>query len=166
VSAAEPARVAVGSDMRHPVADGLADALERRGCSVVLCGAVRGADTPWPEVAEQVARLVAGGAVDEGIVCCWTGTGVSIAANKVPGIRAALCGDAETARGARRWNDANVLALSLRATSAAVAEEILDAWLDTDTVDSGERDNIERVDEIERRYRERAVAQSSGHAVE
>ena len=159
-------RVAVGSDMRHPVADGIADALEQRGCTVVRCGAVQAADTPWPDVAEQVARLVAGGAVEDGIVCCWTGTGVSIAANKVPGIRAALCGDAETARGARRWNAANVLALSLRATSAAVAAEIVDAWLGTTDVDSAERDNIERVGDIERRYRERAVAQSSGHGVE
>ena len=61
-------------------------------------------------------------------MCCWTGTGASIAANKVPGIRAALCGDAETAEGARKWNDANVLALSLRTTSAALLSEILDAW--------------------------------------
>lgn len=162
----EPRRIAVGSDMRHPVADGLADALEQRGCTVVRCGAVHSSNTPWPDVAEQVARLVATAAVDDGIVCCWTGTGVSIAANKVPGVRAALCGDAETARGARRWNDANVLALSLRATSAAVAEEIVDAWLSTHDVDATEQDNIDRVGRIERRYRERAVAQQAGHAVE
>ncbi len=153
-------RVAVGSDMRHPVADGIADGLERRGCTVVRVGAVGAPETPWPDVAEQVARLVASGAVDDGVVCCWTGTGVSIAANKVPGVRAALCGDAETARGARRWNDANVLCLSLRASSAAVAEEIVTAWLETRDVDAAERDNIDRVSAIERRYRERAVAQS------
>jgi ribose 5-phosphate isomerase B len=100
--------------------------------------------------------------VDDGIVCCWTGTGVSIAANKVPGIRAALCGDAETARGARRWNHANVLALSLRATSQAVAEEIVDAWLSTTDVDASEQQNIDRVGEIERRYRERVAARSAG----
>lgn len=146
--------------MRHPVADSIADRLERNACSVVRCGAVHAADKPWPDVAEQVARLVATGAVDDGIVCCWTGTGVSIAANKVPGIRAALCGDAETARGARRWNDANVLALSLRATSAAIAEEIVDAWLATRDIDSNESENIAKVGEIERRYRERAVAHS------
>jgi ribose 5-phosphate isomerase B len=153
-------RIAVGSDMRHPVADGIADRLEQDGNSVVRIGAVGALDTPWPDVAEQVARLVAGHAVDDGVVCCWTGTGVSIAANKVPGVRAALCGDAETARGARKWNDANVLALSLRATSAAVADEIVDAWLQTRTVDATEQPNIAKVDEIERRYRERAVAQS------
>jgi ribose 5-phosphate isomerase B len=156
----EPRRVAVGSDMRHATADAIADRLEHNACSVVRCGAVHAPSTPWPDVAEQVARLVATGAVDDGIVFCWTGTGVSIAANKVPGIRAALCGDAETARGARRWNDANVLALSLRATSAAVAEEIVDAWLATRDVDSAESDNIAKVGEIERRYRERAVAHS------
>jgi ribose 5-phosphate isomerase B len=159
-------RVAIGSDTTHPVADGIAATLERAGCTVVRCGAVGAPDMPWPDVAEQVARLVASAAVDDGIVCCWTGTGVSIAANKVPGIRAALCGDAETARGARRWNDANVLALSLRATSAAVAQEIVDAWLAASGVDASEQANIERVGDIERRYRERAVAQSSAHGTE
>jgi ribose 5-phosphate isomerase B len=158
----QPRRVAVGSDMRHAVADAIAERLEANGCTVVRCGAVGAPDTPWPDVAEQVARLVATGAVDDGVVCCWTGTGVSIAANKVPGIRAALCGDAETARGARRWNDANVLALSLRATSAAVAEEIVDTWMQTRDVDTSERANIARVAGIEQRYRDRAVA----HAVE
>ena len=150
----------MGSDTRHPVADGIADRLEQDGCSVVRVGAVGAADTPWPDVAEHVARLVATRAVDDGVVCCWTGTGVSIAANKVPGIRAALCGDAETARGARKWNDANVLALSLRATSAAVAQEIVDAWMGTRSVDASEQPNIDRVSAIERRYRERAAAQS------
>jgi ribose 5-phosphate isomerase B len=72
-----------------------------------------------------------------------------MAANKVDGIRAALCGDAETARGARKWNDANVLALSLRTTSAPLLEEILDAWFATaPSDDSGDADNIRHVDEI------------------
>jgi ribose 5-phosphate isomerase B len=87
---------------------------------------------------------------------------VSIAANKVPGVRAALCGDAETARGARRWNDANVLALSLRATSAAVAEEIVDAWLERPAVDPAEAENIARVAAIEQRYLDRAAAAPRG----
>jgi ribose 5-phosphate isomerase B len=144
--------------MRHPVPEELALRLEERGCTVVRCGAVGAPDTPWPQVAEQVGRLVAQGVVESGIVCCWTGTGVSIVANKVPGVRAALCADAQTARGARRWNDANVLALSLRATSVAVAEEIVDAWFDETSVDPDEAANIRAVGEIEARYRERAVA--------
>jgi ribose 5-phosphate isomerase B len=86
---------------------------------------------PWPEVAACVAHDVADGVADEGILFCWTGTGVSIAANKVPGIRAALCGDAETARGARLWNDANLLCLSLRTTTEALAQEIIKAWFTT-----------------------------------
>lgn len=86
---------------------------------------------PWPDVGRQVGEAVAQGRADAGVVCCWTGTGVSIAANKVAGVRAALCADAETARGARRWNDANVCALSLRLTSEQVAHEILDAFLST-----------------------------------
>jgi ribose 5-phosphate isomerase B len=97
-----------------------------------------------------VGEAVVEGSADFGIVCCWTGTGVSIAANKVPGVRAALCGDAETAAGARRWNDANVLALSLRTTTASVAGEILDAWL-TASVDPDERAVIARVDSSEPR---------------
>jgi ribose 5-phosphate isomerase B len=152
-------RIAVGSDMRHATADFVVTHLEEAGCSVVRCGAAGGGDdAPWPGVAEAVARLVAQGAVDEGVVCCWTGTGVAIAANKVPGVRAALCADAATAAGARRWNDANVLALSLRATSAAVAEEILDAWLGTSGIDPSEAANIAAVTAIERRYQERAAA--------
>src|SRR5919197_180316 len=79
-------------------------------------------------IGEAAARDVAEGRADQAVVCCWTGTGASIAANKVPGVRAALCGDAQTAQGARHWNDANVLALSLRATSDAELGEILDAW--------------------------------------
>ena len=144
-------RLVVGSDLRHPVPDALAERLEAQGATITRVGAVGGADTPWPDVAETVGRLVADGQADSGIVFCWTGTGVSIAANKVDGVRAALCGDAETARGARRWNDANVLALSLRATSAALADEIVDAWLLTDDVDPGERPNIQRVSALERR---------------
>ena len=129
--------------MRHSTADFVVTHLEEAGCSVVRCGAVSGGDeAPWPGVAEAVARLVAQGAVDEGVVCCWTGTGVTIAANKVPGVRAALCADAVTASGARRWNDANVLALSLRATTVGVAEEILDAWLSTSGIDPSEAANV------------------------
>jgi ribose 5-phosphate isomerase B len=146
-------RVAVGSDTRHPVADSVATRLEAAGFAVIRCGAVEAADTPWPETAEQVARLVAQGAVEAGVVCCWTGTGVSIAANKVPGIRAALCKDAETARSARRWNDANVLALGLSDATPDAAGAIVDAFLGTAGVDPEETANIERVAALERRYR-------------
>jgi ribose 5-phosphate isomerase B len=149
-------RVAVGSDMRHETASAVADHLESVGCAVVRCGAVDGPDTPWPDAAEEVARLVAQGAVDTGVICCWTGTGVSIAANKVPGIRAALCGDAETARGARRWNDANVLAIGLANTDASAARAIVEAWLESTEVDPDESRNIDRVHELEERYRSRS----------
>jgi ribose 5-phosphate isomerase B len=145
-------RVAIGSDMKHDTATAVAAHLESAGLDLVRCGAVEGADAPWPDVAEQVARLVAQGAVDTGILCCWTGTGVSIAANKVPGVRAALCGDAETARGARRWNDANVLALSLASTNAGDAAAIVDAWLEVTEIDPDEARNIARVAELEERY--------------
>ena len=105
----------------------------------------------WAEVGRKVGEAVAAGEADTGVLFCWTGTGASIAANKVDGVRAALCGDAETARGARRWNNANVLALSLRTTSEPLLEEILDGWFDAEP--STDRDDVANVDhlgEIER----------------
>src|SRR5205823_14838278 len=124
-------RIAVASDERTGVADAVVDELRRRGHDPVLHGALADDERDdWAWASEAAARDVANGRADQGIVCCWTGTGASIAANKVDGIRAALCGDAETARGARKWNDANGLALSLRTTSEAVLGEILDAWFD------------------------------------
>ncbi|MFJ3718421.1 RpiB/LacA/LacB family sugar-phosphate isomerase [Streptomyces sp. NPDC090057] len=122
-------RISVSSDMDEPVARHLVEELRRRGHEVREHGALRpGADPRWAVCSEAAAREVADGAADQAVVCCWTGTGASIAANKVPGVRAALCTDAATAEGARRWNDANVLALGLRLTSAPVLGEILDAW--------------------------------------
>ncbi|MFF5403211.1 RpiB/LacA/LacB family sugar-phosphate isomerase [Streptomyces misionensis] len=122
-------RISVSSDMDEPVARRLVAELRRRGHEVRTHGALReGADPQWAVCSEAAAREVADGTADQAVVCCWTGTGASIAANKVPGVRAALCPDAATADGARRWNDANVLALSLRLTSEPLLTEILDAW--------------------------------------
>lgn len=121
-------RIAFGTDERTALTDHLLLLLAERGHEVVVVGE----GIAWPDVGRGVGEVVARGEADRGIVCCWTGTGVSIAANKVPGIRAALCTDAETARGARRWNDANVLALGLRLTSEVVAGEIVDAFLATE----------------------------------
>lgn len=123
-------RVALGADDQTRVVDSVADFLTARGHRVTRYGKAAGEDEAWAGTARRVAEAVAAGEQDLGVVCCWTGTGVSIAANKVPGVRAALCTDAETARGARRWNDANVLALSLRLTSEEIAKEIVSAWLE------------------------------------
>jgi ribose 5-phosphate isomerase B len=121
--------VALGSDMRNELTAALERSLRERGFDVRLFGALASDDKEdWPSVGRSVGDAVASGECAQGVVCCWTGTGVSIAANKVSGIRAALCHDAATAQGARIWNDANVLALSLRATSIPVAQEMLDAW--------------------------------------
>ena len=145
-------RVAVAADELTGVASLLPEELRRRGHEPLLHGAYSGTERPdWAWASEAAARDVADGRAEQAIVACWTGTGASIAANKVPGIRAALCGDARTAEGARRWNDANVLALSLRATSQAELEEILDAWFAGSA--SGEPDDVENVthlSEIER----------------
>ena len=133
-------RVAFGSDDKAGVATAIVSLLEGAGHEVQVL-ALPGW---WPDVGRQVAEAVASGGADRGVVCCWTGTGVSIAANKVDGIRAALCVDAETARGARKWNDANVLAISLRLTSEQIAAEILEAFLGTDP-EPGEADAISRL---------------------
>ncbi len=146
-------KIALGSDERTHLTDFLGDELERRGHDVELVGPPAGEEIGWTDVAERVARKVAAGEREQGLLCCWTGTGVSMAANKVAGVRAALCADAETARGARRWNDANVLCLSLRATSVIVAKEILDAWFGAGP-DAGEAANIEKLRALDGRRAE------------
>ena len=122
-------RIALGADDSTPLVDAIESALLSAGHQVTRYGKAAGVAEEWADTGRRVAQAVSSGAQDLGVVCCWTGTGVSIAANKVPGVRAALCADAETARGARKWNDANVLALSLRLTSAEVMKEILSAFL-------------------------------------
>lgn len=122
-------KIAFGSDDVTELTRGIEAALRERGDEILFFGALAdGGIDAWTTMAQDVGEAVAGGIADCGIVCCWTGTGASIAANKVRGVRAALCADAQTASGAREWNDANVLALSLRATSVPLAREILDAW--------------------------------------
>lgn len=125
-------KLSIGADERGRVVDQVLALLKDEGHELIWRGPYEeGEGLPWPQVACQVAEDVIAGRAQEGILFCWTGTGVSIAANKLPGIRAALCVDAETARGARLWNDANVLCLSMRLTSEAVAKEILEAWFST-----------------------------------
>ncbi len=121
-------KVVLGSDERTPLTDLVVEQLGNRAHEVVLVGPPAGRDMQWAAVGREVGRMVAEGEADCGVLFCWTGTGASIAANKVRGARAALCTDAATAAGARRWNDANVLVMSLRLTSPVVAGEILDAW--------------------------------------
>ncbi|HKY39887.1 MAG TPA: RpiB/LacA/LacB family sugar-phosphate isomerase [Polyangiaceae bacterium] len=122
-------RIALGADDSTKLVDAIAEFLGAAGHQVTRYGKAAGEDEAWGETGRSVAQAVSRGEHELGVVCCWTGTGVSIAANKVPGVRAALCADAETARGARKWNDANVLAISLRLTSEEVAKEILSAFL-------------------------------------
>lgn len=144
-------KIAVAADERVGVAEAVVDQLRKRGHEPIPHGALAdGERDDWAWASEAAARDVAEGRAEQAIVCCWTGTGASIAANKVTGIRAALCLDAQTAEGARRWNDANALALSLRATSEAELAEILDAWFGGEA--SSEADdaaNVEHLSEIE-----------------
>jgi len=140
-------RAAVGADDRGPLIDAILETLEARGYRVARFGAIADGSSAWASIGRAVGAAVARGEADVGVVACWTGTGISIAANKVAGVRAALCGDAVTAAGARTWNDANVLALSLRATSPAVGLEILDAFLSTPvSAEDADRVEIERIE--------------------
>ena len=144
-------RIAVAADERVGVADAVVEELRRRGHEVIAHGALTDAERDdWAWASEAAARDVVEGRAEQAVVCCWTGTGASIAANKVPGVRAALCVDAQTADGARKWNDANVLALSLRATSEPELGEILDAWFAAArSEDPGDVANVEHLAEIE-----------------
>jgi RpiB/LacA/LacB family sugar-phosphate isomerase len=143
-------RIALSSDMSSGIATVLAQEIGKRGHEVVAHGALNADERDdWAWASEAAARDVAEGRADQAVVCCWTGTGASIAANKVPGVRAALCADAYTATGARKWNDANVLALSLRVVSAPLLGEILDAWFESKpSTEPDDRANVNHVDEI------------------
>ncbi len=131
--------------MKTPLTDAVARDLEERGHDVVLVGPPGGEAIEWAEVGHKVGSAVAEQEADTGVLFCWTGTGASIAANKVPGVRAALCTDASTAEGARKYNDANVLVMGLRLTSPEVAKEMLDAWFEAEP-DPSEAANIERLE--------------------
>jgi ribose 5-phosphate isomerase B len=146
-------RIAIAADERVGIANVVVEELRRRGHEPIPHGALSDVERDdWAWASEVAARDVAEGRAEQAVVCCWTGTGASIAANKVAGIRAALCGDGPTAAGARRWNDANVLALSLRATSEAELAEILDAWFEAaPSADADDRANVEHLGDVERR---------------
>jgi len=144
-------RIAVAADELTGIASALLEELRRRGHDTLVHGALNAQERPdWAWASEAAARDVADGKADQAVIACWTGTGASIAANKVPGIRAALCVDAQTAEGARKWNDANVLALSLRLTSEAALHEILDAWFaGAPSEDADDVANVTHLGEIE-----------------
>lgn len=140
----------VGSDERTSLTDAVVSALREKGHEVDVLGPLAGGAEEWAEVSGTLAHRVASGEAEMGVLFCWTGTGASIAANKVAGARAALCADAETARGARRYNHANVLVMSLRSTSDPVGREILDAFLDEpEGTDDFDKRNVAAVDALD-----------------
>lgn len=149
-------KIIISSDEHTHLVDAVIENLKKRGYNIEFIGphiAGTSQDQDWPEVTLQAVEKVANGTADEAIVMCWTGTGCSLIANKIPGIRAALCHDAETAKGARIRNHANVLALSLRATSEALVNEILDAWFATPySRDTWNLKQIARIKDIEEKY--------------
>jgi ribose 5-phosphate isomerase B len=146
-------RLAIGSDEKTHLTDEVLRLLHEAGHTLALFGPLGGDEQTWPQVAQSVAEAVTNGAAEEGILFCWTGTGVCIAANKIPGIRAALCEDAETARGARLWNNANILCLSLRRISESIVGEILAVWFDTKYQSNPEDDAcLAHIDHLESKY--------------
>lgn len=146
-------RVALCSDEPYPVHDDIVAELEARGHEVIRFGSVAtGSEVPWAPAAAEAAEHVADGRCDQGVFLCWTGTGISIAANKLPGIRAALCSDPGTAAGARVYNHANVLCLSNRTLSRDMAREILAAWFDTDPGEAG-AEGVALLEQIDTRWR-------------
>ena len=146
-------KIALGSDEKTVLTDFVIEELKRRGHNVTLFGPLKGEAMGWPDVGEKVGLEVGKGRADQGVLFCWTGTGVTIAANKVRGVRAALCWDAETAKGARMWDDANVLAMSLRSTSTAIAKEILDSWFSSSAVTTGiDAELIDRAKALDAKY--------------
>jgi len=146
-------RIAIGSDEKTTLTDFVVEEVKKRGHEVELFGPLKGEPLFWVEVAEQVALSVSQGECQEGILFCWTGTGVSIAANKVPGIRAALCFDSKMAEGARKWNHANILVMSLYLTFEPVASQILDAWFGTEWGTGEDAENVARLTDMERKYK-------------
>ena len=139
-------RIVLGADDEGDVAAAVVDDLRDRGHEVTVLPAEQ-----WPDVARKVGEAVASGEADQGVLFCWTGTGTSMAANKIPGVRAALVWDPWIAEGARRWNDANVLVMSLKRTTPGTAKDILDAWFAVDEPDEDEAENILRLSRLDRR---------------
>jgi len=140
-------RIVVGADEENEVTAAVVDELNRRGHETIPLR-----PEPWPDVARRVGEAVAEGRADQGMLFCWTGTGTAMAANKVPGVRAALAWEPWIAEGARRWNDANVLVMSFKRLTPEAAREIVGAWLQVSEPDPGEAANIAKVTEIERGY--------------
>ena len=137
-------KIALCSDEPYPIHDLICADLEARKHKIQGFGSFASKRAePWVECTLEAARAVARGECEEGVYFCYTGTGACIAANKIAGIRAALCVDAETARNARIWNHANVLVLSNRLISAAVCREILDVWFATDAHDPRGADAVQ-----------------------
>jgi ribose 5-phosphate isomerase B len=139
-------RLSIGADDTAPVVDAVIAELRRRGHELTVYE-----PQPWPDLALNVALDVAEGRADQGVLFCWTGTGTTMAANKTPGVRAALAWEPWIAEGARLWNDANVLVMSLKRVSPETAMDIVDAWFNVEHPDPSEADNIARLAEIERR---------------
>ena len=147
-------KMAVGSDSLSHMTESVCAYLEENGVELIRCGSCAGRDCDYVDAAREVAELVRAAKCDQGLIFCWTGTGVTMIANKVSGVRAALCVDAFSARIARLANNANVIVLGIRLTSEPVAREILDAWVSTAPSEEPRRRAFHRkTDELDTLYR-------------
>lgn len=145
-------RIAIGSDHAGvALKNEISAFLRESGHEVEDFGAYSTAAVDYPDIAEQVAECVLGGA-DAGIVVCGTGTGIAIAINKIPGIRAAVCREEYSARMSRQHNDANVLALGARITGSGLALDIVGAFLHTPFEGGRHQRRLDKVKELETKY--------------
>lgn len=146
-------KIAIGSDHGgFPLKGVIADLLRSRSIEVIDVGTDSDKSVDYPDFGEKVAKMVAGGEADSGIVICGTGIGISIAANKVPGIRAALVTDSFMARMAREHNNANILALGGRVISPDSACEMVTAWLDADFEGGRHQGRLDKITQLEREF--------------
>ena len=146
--------MAVGSDSVSNLTREITSHLEDKGIELVRCGSLAGEKADYVDAAHGVAEAVGAGKCEQGLIFCNTGTGVTIVANKVPGVRAALCPDSYTASIARLANNANVIVLGMRLTGELHAKEIVDTWLETGPSTEERRVTFHRkTDELDHHYR-------------
>lgn len=146
-------KIAVGSDHGgFLLKDEIMKHLKQNNVEFVDFGCFTTESVDYPDIGQAVGEAVARGEYDRGIICCGTGIGISISANKVPGVRAALCGDCFSAKVSREHNDANVLALGERVIGVELARMIVDIWLSSEFQGGRHGRRVEKIAKIEEKY--------------
>ena len=146
-------KIAIGSDHGgYELKEIIMQYLNDKGIEYIDYGTNSKESVDYPEFGEKVAEAVKNKDCDRGIVCCGTGIGISISANKVPGIRCALCSDCYSARMSREHNNANILALGARVLGRDLALQIVDVWLETEFQGGRHERRVNKISDIENKY--------------